>query len=44
MPSFLPGFEAGSDAVHVKHALGSLIIAVVLFAIAWFQFRRGSEG
>ena len=34
-----PGFEAGSDHFHLTHALGSLIVALVLFAIAiiWFQ-------
>ncbi|HEY3622208.1 MAG TPA: hypothetical protein VGL12_07380 [Roseiarcus sp.] len=39
LPSFLPGFEAGSDHVHVTHALGLLIIALVLFAVGiiWFQ-------
>jgi hypothetical protein len=39
LPSFLPGFEAGSDHVHLTHALGSLIVALILFAIAiiWFQ-------
>ena len=39
LPSFLPGFEVGSDHVHLTHALGSLIVALALFAIAiiWFQ-------
>jgi hypothetical protein len=39
LPSFLPGFEAGSDHVHITHALGSLLVALALFAIAivWFQ-------
>jgi hypothetical protein len=39
LPSFLPGFQPGSDHVHVTHALGSLIVALILFAIAiiWFQ-------
>jgi hypothetical protein len=41
LPTFLPGFEAGSDHVHVTHALGSLLVALALFAIAivWFQLR-----
>jgi hypothetical protein len=40
LPTFLPGFEAGSDHVHITHALASLIVALVLFALAiiWFQF------
>ncbi len=39
LPSFMPGFEAASDHVHLTHALGSVIIALALFAIAiiWFQ-------
>jgi hypothetical protein len=39
LPSFLPGFDAGSDHFHLTHALGSLIIALFLFGIAiiWFQ-------
>ena len=37
LPSFLPGFEAGVARVHYKHGLGSLIVALALFAFAWFQ-------
>ena len=39
LPNFLPGFEASSDHVHLTHALGALIVALGLFAIAiiWFQ-------
>ncbi|MGO9421513.1 hypothetical protein [Roseiarcus sp.] len=37
LPSFLPGFVAGVDKPHVKHALGSLVVAIVLFGFAWFQ-------
>jgi hypothetical protein len=32
LPSFFPGFKAGSAHIAVKHAIGSLIIALVLFA------------
>jgi len=42
LPAFIPGFEAGSDHVHVTHALVSLVIALALFALAWFQ-RRSEE-
>jgi hypothetical protein len=41
LPGFFPGFEAGSSHVHFKHALGSLILALGLFAFAWFQSARG---
>ena len=39
LPSFLPGYETGSDHVHLTHALAALIVALGLFAIAivWFQ-------
>jgi hypothetical protein len=40
LPSFLPGFKPGNTAVHVKHALGSLVIAIVLFGVAWLQGAR----
>jgi len=40
LPSFLPGFEPGGDHVHLKHALGSLVAALILFAFAWFQRER----
>ena len=41
LPAFFPGFEAGSSHVHVRHALGSLLLALGLFAFAWFQSARG---
>ena len=44
LPSFFPGFKAGSDHIAVKHAIGSLVIALVLFAFAWLQSRRGARG
>jgi hypothetical protein len=39
LPSFLPGFQAANDHVHVTHALGSLLVALALFGVAiiWFQ-------
>ena len=40
LPAFLPGFEAGSEHVHSKHAIISLIVALALFAFAWFQRAR----
>jgi hypothetical protein len=36
---FLPGFEAGVQTVHVKHALGALVIGIALLAVAWLQSR-----
>jgi hypothetical protein len=43
LPSFLPGYEAGSTHVHFKHGLGSLIVAFGLFAFAWFRSGRKSS-
>ena len=40
LPAFIPGYEAGSDHVHVTHALVALIVALILFALAWFQRAR----
>jgi len=37
LPSFMPGFEAGSLTIHYKHAIGSLILGFALFAFAWFK-------
>jgi hypothetical protein len=44
LPSFFPGFKPGSDHIAVKHAIGSLVIALVLFALAWLQSRRRAPG
>jgi hypothetical protein len=39
LPGFFPGFEAGSARIHVKHGIAAAVIAVVLFAIAWWSGR-----
>lgn len=39
LPAFVPGFEAGSSRVHVKHGIASLAVAVVCFIVAWFMGR-----
>ncbi len=44
LPSFFPGFKPDSTHIAVKHAIGSLIIALVLFAFAWLQRRRRAPG
>lgn len=40
LPTFMPGYEAGSAHIHHKHAIIALIAAVVLFVIGWFIGRR----
>jgi hypothetical protein len=37
LPAILPGHVVGSSQIHFKHAFGSLIVALALFAFAWFQ-------
>jgi hypothetical protein len=39
LPSFMPGFEAGSALVHVKHGIAAAAAAVVCFAIGWYAGR-----
>jgi hypothetical protein len=39
LPAFLPGFRAGATDVHVKHALGALVIGLAALALAWFRAR-----
>jgi hypothetical protein len=39
LPGFVPGFEAGSPRVHVKHGVASLAVAVVCFIVAWLLGR-----
>ena len=37
LPGFMPGFQLGSATIHYKHAIGSLILGLALFAFAWFK-------
>ncbi|MEO8883531.1 MAG: hypothetical protein ABI377_09000 [Devosia sp.] len=37
LPSFFPGYEVGASGHHTKHAIVALVVALVLFAFAWFQ-------
>jgi hypothetical protein len=40
LPTFFPGYEAGSSAIHVKHGIASGVAAVVVYAIGWWMGRR----
>lgn len=40
LPTFLPGFQAGSDHVHTTHALACLVVGLVLLAASWFAWSR----
>ena len=37
LPTFMPGYEAGVAAVHVKHGVAAFILALGVFAYAWFR-------
>jgi len=43
LPSFLPGYEADSTHVHIKHGVASLVIAAVLFVVAWYSGRSATR-
>lgn len=36
LPAWLPGFEAGSAHIHLKHGIASLLLGLASFAYAWF--------
>ncbi len=36
LPTFMPGYTAGSTHVHHTHALAAAVAAVVLFVLGWF--------
>jgi uncharacterized membrane protein YozB (DUF420 family) len=41
LPTFLPGYEAGSAHIHSKHAIIAIVAAVILAVIGWLIGRRG---
>lgn len=36
LPSFFPGHQAGSAHHHTKHGIAALVVALGVFAFAWF--------
>jgi hypothetical protein len=40
LPTFMPGYEAGSAHIHMKHAIIALVLGVILVVIGWFVGRR----
>ena len=42
LPSFFPGHEAGSSHHHTKHGIAALVVALGLFAYAWFATGPGT--
>ncbi|HEY2531026.1 MAG TPA: hypothetical protein VGJ20_24355 [Xanthobacteraceae bacterium] len=39
LPTFMPGYVAGSTAVHTKHAIAAAAAAVVLLLLGYFVGR-----
>lgn len=39
LPTFMPGYLAGSTHVHHTHALAAAVAAVILFVLGWFVGR-----
>jgi len=39
LPTFMPGYMAGSQHIHVTHAVVAAAAAVVLFLLGWFAGR-----
>jgi hypothetical protein len=39
LPTFMPGYEAGSAHIHMKHGVIAAVAAVVLFLIGWLLGR-----
>jgi hypothetical protein len=37
LPGFLPGHQAGSSHVHVKHGIAALLVGLACFAFVWFR-------
>jgi hypothetical protein len=40
LPTFLPGYEAGSTHIHLKHGVVAVVAAIILFLIGWFLGRK----
>jgi hypothetical protein len=40
LPTFMPGYEAGSVHIHTKHAAIAVVAAVILAVIGWLVGRR----
>jgi hypothetical protein len=43
LPSWIPGYEAGSGHHHVKHGIAAFFVGVALLIFAWFQTGSGAS-
>jgi hypothetical protein len=39
LPGFFPGFEAGATRIRLKHGVAAAVVAIILFAWAWYAGR-----
>jgi len=37
LPSFFPGYQAGSSHVHFKHGLAALLVGLAVLVCVWFR-------
>jgi uncharacterized membrane protein YdjX (TVP38/TMEM64 family) len=37
LPSFFPGYAAGSSHIHFKHGLAALLLGLACFVFVWFR-------
>lgn len=37
LPSFFPGYQAGSAHHHVKHGIAAFLVGLAAFVFAWFN-------
>ena len=44
LPGFFPGHTAGSAEHHVKHGIAAVVVALALFAFAWFRSGPSRSG
>lgn len=40
LPQNVPGYIAGSNKIHTKHGLASLILAIGFGILAWFSSKK----
>jgi uncharacterized protein (TIGR03382 family) len=40
LPTFMPGYAAGSTHIHVTHAVAAAVAAIVLLGFGWMFGRR----
>ncbi len=44
LPTFMPGYDAGSTLIHVKHGVVTFILGVLVFTLTWFKTGKKPAG